>query len=460
MKTSSTVRWADFSSDEEQEPPIVEKSTLRWADLSDDDEDQDVSTMAEDDEDLEMSTLSSPQNSPREEEQVQKPGARNARPTFDRPTREKRVQQIKKVVDEFMGLNFDEVKAEEQPGLVLRMQSILKSLASSDVYWHGKAKFEEPRYALLGFCEDDMYAIGDRIRKADKSSEKRQFREAFGSCSEAKPWLSAALFQETDPDAIVSLRAAWKKSCAKRESKKALREANRLCEDYDGQVSEEWSDVKAKSKKAKNKDDLKVSSGAVNQRHESRHECVSSSSAGYGRRVRGEVAHGKALDQPKQRGASMTEQQSTVDHHHQHPALASTSAPEKAQSQFLVGIEEEPRFRVCRKLLGVAGANMKRINNETGARLRLRGQGSKFLEGPLNQESTDPLMLCISAPDQRSHDRARSLVEELLTDIYSQYSVFCKQRGLPSPSVQVKFHDGARGYSNDATEWKSTADAW
>merc|ERR1712167_88089 len=99
-----------------------------------------------------------------------------------------------------------------------------------------------------------------------------------------------------------------------------------------------WSDVKAKSKKVKNMVALKVASGAVNQRHESRHEAVSSISACYGRRVRGEVAQEKALDQPKRLRTSMNEQQSTVDHHHDHRPAPNAIA--KVQGQYLVGITE------------------------------------------------------------------------------------------------------------------------
>merc|ERR1712232_789562 len=127
------------------------------------------------------------------------------------------------------------------------------------------------------------------------------------------------------------------------------------------------------------------------------------------------------------------------------PAASSpTTSTGKVQSQFIIGIEEEPRFRVCRKLLGTAGEHMKRIAGETGARLRLRGQGSKFLEGPEQRESTDPLMLCVSAPDQKSYDLARSLVEELLVDVYRQYSDFCKRMGLVDPQPEVRIHIGAR----------------
>lgn len=133
----------------------------------------------------------------------------------------------------------------------------------------------------------------------------------------------------------------------------------------------------------------------------------------------------------------------------------------KVQSQFIIGIEEEQTFRVTRKILGQAGANMKRIAQETGVKLRLRGQGSNFLEGADQLESTDPLMLCVSSPDHGAHDAATRLVEELLADVYSQYRRFCARSGMPIPDLQVSLHTGAReGAKPQVAARSRVADAW
>ncbi|CAE7364737.1 unnamed protein product [Symbiodinium pilosum] len=73
---------------------------------------------------------------------------------------------------------------------------------------------------------------------------------------------------------------------------------------------------------------------------------------------------------------------------------------------------------------------MKDIAEKTGdawlqkAKLRLRGRGSKFLEGEEQKESSDPLMLCVSVPDPASYEEAKHLVSSLLEDIYVQYREF------------------------------------
>ncbi|CAE7647507.1 unnamed protein product [Symbiodinium sp. CCMP2592] len=114
----------------------------------------------------------------------------------------------------------------------------------------------------------------------------------------------------------------------------------------------------------------------------------------------------------------------------------------KCQCQYIIGIEEEGRFRVCRRLLGQKGQHMKDIAEKTGAKLRLRGRGSKFLEGPEQKESSDPLMLCVSVPDPASYEEAKHLVSSLLEDIYVQYREFQLSEGLKPKNLQVNLHEG------------------
>ncbi|CAE7775808.1 unnamed protein product [Symbiodinium sp. KB8] len=107
----------------------------------------------------------------------------------------------------------------------------------------------------------------------------------------------------------------------------------------------------------------------------------------------------------------------------------------KCQCQYIIGIEEE-------------GQHMKDIAEKTGAKLRLRGRGSKFLEGPEQKESSDPLMLCVSVPDPASYEEAkpvaqeRHLVSSLLEDIYIQYREFQLSEGLKPKNLQVNLHEG------------------
>jgi len=116
----------------------------------------------------------------------------------------------------------------------------------------------------------------------------------------------------------------------------------------------------------------------------------------------------------------------------------------KRQCQFMIGIEEEPQFQVKRKVLGPHGHNMKAIAEKTGAKLRLRGRGSGFLEGPEQREASDPLMLCVSAPDACSYGESVRLLRKLLEGVHESFRGFCKRAGQPAPDLRIDVHEGPR----------------
>merc|ERR1712146_48546 len=109
-----------------------------------------------------------------------------------------------------------------------------------------------------------------------------------------------------------------------------------------------------------------------------------------------------------------------------------------------VGIEEDKKFGVVRRLIGSHGTHVKRIAEQSGAKLRLRGRGSGFLEGPENRESTDPLMMCVSAPDTAAYDLAKDMVTKVLESVYEQYREHCRQSGKMTSDVCINVHEGYR----------------
>jgi len=54
-------------------------------------------------------------------------------------------------------------------------------------------------------------------------------------------------------------------------------------------------------------------------------------------------------------------------------------------------------------------------------KLRLRGRGSGFKEGPAKKESDEPLHLCVSAKYHEVYANACKYVEQLLCRIYEEY---------------------------------------
>lgn len=112
--------------------------------------------------------------------------------------------------------------------------------------------------------------------------------------------------------------------------------------------------------------------------------------------------------------------------------------PQKLLCRYNVGIEQDRAFNVVRELLGERGSHMKSIADSTGAKLRIRGRGSGFKEGPDMKEASDePLMVCISASTRVGFDSAVEDVESLMEYVHDLYRTFCRDRNLPAPRLSV-----------------------
>ena len=60
-------------------------------------------------------------------------------------------------------------------------------------------------------------------------------------------------------------------------------------------------------------------------------------------------------------------------------------------------------------------------------KIRLRGRGSGYKEGPKNEESKDPMELCISSLNMASFSRCSIAIENMLLQVYYQYYLYqCK----------------------------------
>jgi hypothetical protein len=62
-------------------------------------------------------------------------------------------------------------------------------------------------------------------------------------------------------------------------------------------------------------------------------------------------------------------------------------------------------------------------------KLRLRGKGSGYKEGPDQMESDENLHLCVSAKDEKLYKIACKNVEKLLSGIYSDFAQYTKDNG-------------------------------
>ena len=115
----------------------------------------------------------------------------------------------------------------------------------------------------------------------------------------------------------------------------------------------------------------------------------------------------------------------------------------KFTCRYNVMIENDKHFQVAKKIIGSKGCNMKsiileifnkfsqvygsKLKQTDALKLRLRGKGSGFKEGPDQKESEEPLHLCISVKFEAIYQEACRLVENLLNKIYDDYLAYLRK---------------------------------
>ena len=122
----------------------------------------------------------------------------------------------------------------------------------------------------------------------------------------------------------------------------------------------------------------------------------------------------------------------------------------KLSCKFYIQIENDPDFQICKRIIGADGINIKRIIDFTSkggngtyimdsVKIRLRGKGSGYKEGPYNRESDEMLNLCVSSKYVDKYRKACSLVQELLINIYEEYKRFCERSGkVPNNNLTIQ----------------------
>ena len=103
----------------------------------------------------------------------------------------------------------------------------------------------------------------------------------------------------------------------------------------------------------------------------------------------------------------------------------------KYVSRYIVQIENEKNFPVTKMIIGNNGMLLRKIlldncikYGDHTTKIRLRGKGSGYKEGINNEESKDPMELCISSLNVVSFSRCSSAIENLLLQIYYHYYLY------------------------------------
>jgi len=127
----------------------------------------------------------------------------------------------------------------------------------------------------------------------------------------------------------------------------------------------------------------------------------------------------------------------------------------KYTCRFNIQIENDKDFQVARRLIGAKGSNMKKIievccggmpgQAHDIVKIRLRGRGSGFKEGPRKSESEEPLHMCVSSKFKDKYEIAVGEVEKLIAQVYEEYKEYCRIKRLPFPDLAVRKVENVSG---------------
>jgi len=127
------------------------------------------------------------------------------RPRFCKASRQQKIDQSKRVADEFAMLDFDSVDASSQEGLVMRKLVLLKSLKDCTTYYSGAIRRQETRLSLLGLHKDEN-VLDEIACRAQTLCDSRAFRSAYNVLQEAIASVFGRTRDETTSEDIEAMK--------------------------------------------------------------------------------------------------------------------------------------------------------------------------------------------------------------------------------------------------------------
>ncbi|XP_055715496.1 trithorax group protein osa-like isoform X3 [Phlebotomus papatasi] len=129
-------------------------------------------------------------------------------------------------------------------------------------------------------------------------------------------------------------------------------------------------------------------------------------------------------------------------HHQRMPKFGAGNQPMPPSNtcveKIMIGLEHAPpAFDLRGRLIGVGGANLHYIRNETGAMATLRGRGSMFLDPQFGQESPEPLHLYIEHLRPEGLQAARQLAKNLIETLQQELIQF---QQMNPPATNIQYH--------------------
>lgn len=109
----------------------------------------------------------------------------------------------------------------------------------------------------------------------------------------------------------------------------------------------------------------------------------------------------------------------------------------ESANNYLSSLEEETSAQ-SPTLENEINVKLSKANDEGLVKLRVRGKGSGYKERNKDQESKDPLHLCVSSKYRVTYDKACELTEELINNIYEKFHKFQLSTNPNAKKLRIK----------------------
>ncbi|KAI0777239.1 hypothetical protein BD413DRAFT_468139 [Trametes elegans] len=107
-----------------------------------------------------------------------------------------------------------------------------------------------------------------------------------------------------------------------------------------------------------------------------------------------------------------------------------------------IGIDSIRNFNVRAKVVGPSGMFVKYIQQETGTRVQIKGQGSGFVDQETGHEHDEPMFIHVTGPDEQQVQRAKALTEDLLEVVRAEHAkmkTLLQQQQMELHQAQVQY---------------------
>lgn len=122
------------------------------------------------------------------------------------------------------------------------------------------------------------------------------------------------------------------------------------------------------------------------------------------------------------------------------PTIMSSTATLTSSSTYveklMIGLDHAPpAFDLRTQIIGVGGANLIYIRNETGAMATLRGRGSMYIDQALGTETPEPMHLYIEHTRLDALQNAKQLAKNLIETLQQELAHFQQMNPPGGPAA-------------------------